>query len=67
MALMLIKHRGKEPVVHPTAYIAPTATLVGTDTFALAAQPFVGRCRWRSNQASRRAATSTRAGKFRTP
>jgi carbonic anhydrase/acetyltransferase-like protein (isoleucine patch superfamily) len=26
---MLIKHRGKEPAVHPSAYVAPTATLVG--------------------------------------
>ena len=24
-----IRHRGKEPRVHPTAYVAPTATLVG--------------------------------------
>ncbi|MFI6937755.1 gamma carbonic anhydrase family protein [Streptomyces sp. NPDC050418] len=24
-----IRHRGREPQVHPTAYIAPTATLVG--------------------------------------
>jgi carbonic anhydrase/acetyltransferase-like protein (isoleucine patch superfamily) len=29
MTVMLIKHRGKEPVVHPSAYVAPTATLVG--------------------------------------
>ncbi|NRQ39623.1 acyltransferase [Nonomuraea sp. NN258] len=26
---MLIRHRGHEPVVEPSAYIAPTATLVG--------------------------------------
>ena len=26
---MLIRHRGKEPVVDPTAYVAPTATLAG--------------------------------------
>jgi carbonic anhydrase/acetyltransferase-like protein (isoleucine patch superfamily) len=26
---MLIRHRGHEPIVDPTAYIAPTATLVG--------------------------------------
>lgn len=26
---MLIRHRGHEPVVDPTAYVAPTATLVG--------------------------------------
>src|SRR4051812_24639032 len=26
---MLIRHRGKSPVVDPTAYVAPTATLVG--------------------------------------
>jgi carbonic anhydrase/acetyltransferase-like protein (isoleucine patch superfamily) len=25
----LIRHRGREPQVHPTAYVAPTATLVG--------------------------------------
>jgi carbonic anhydrase/acetyltransferase-like protein (isoleucine patch superfamily) len=24
-----IRHRGHEPQVHPTAYVAPTATLVG--------------------------------------
>jgi carbonic anhydrase/acetyltransferase-like protein (isoleucine patch superfamily) len=29
MAFMLIKHRGSEPAVHPSAYLAPTATLVG--------------------------------------
>jgi carbonic anhydrase/acetyltransferase-like protein (isoleucine patch superfamily) len=26
---MLIRHRGHEPVIDPTAYLAPTATLVG--------------------------------------
>ena len=26
---MLIRHRGAAPVVHPTAYVAPNATLVG--------------------------------------
>ena len=26
---MLIEHRGKRPRVHPTAYVAPTATLCG--------------------------------------
>lgn len=26
---MLIRHRGKEPIVDPTAFVAPTATLVG--------------------------------------
>ena len=26
---ILVKHRGKDPVVDPTAYVAPTATLVG--------------------------------------
>lgn len=29
MVTMLIRHRGHEPVIDPTAYVAPTATLVG--------------------------------------
>src|SRR5438132_1574176 len=29
MASMLIRHQGTEPSVDPTAYVAPTATLVG--------------------------------------
>ena len=29
---MLIKHRGKSPKVDPTAYVAPTATVVGDVT-----------------------------------
>jgi carbonic anhydrase/acetyltransferase-like protein (isoleucine patch superfamily) len=26
---MLVRHRGHEPVVHPSAFVAPTATVVG--------------------------------------
>ena len=26
---MLVRHRGSEPVVDPSAYVAPNATLVG--------------------------------------
>ncbi len=29
MVAMLIRHRGHEPIIDPTAYVAPTATLVG--------------------------------------
>ena len=29
---MLIEHRGRRPRIHPTAYIAPTATLCGDVT-----------------------------------
>jgi carbonic anhydrase/acetyltransferase-like protein (isoleucine patch superfamily) len=27
--VMLIEHRGKSPLVHPSAYVAPTAVLCG--------------------------------------
>ena len=30
--MVLIKHRGHDPQVHPSAYVAPTATLVGNVT-----------------------------------
>jgi carbonic anhydrase/acetyltransferase-like protein (isoleucine patch superfamily) len=29
MVAMLIRHRGHEPIIDPSAYVAPTATLVG--------------------------------------
>jgi len=40
---MLLRHRGQEPVVDPSAFVAPTATLVGDDVPAgFAALDFPG-------------------------
>jgi carbonic anhydrase/acetyltransferase-like protein (isoleucine patch superfamily) len=39
---MQIRHRGKSPKIHPTAYIAPTATLVGDVTIGKGARILFG-------------------------
>jgi carbonic anhydrase/acetyltransferase-like protein (isoleucine patch superfamily) len=39
---ILIRHRGHEPRVHPTAYVAPTATLVGDVTIGPRARVMYG-------------------------
>jgi carbonic anhydrase/acetyltransferase-like protein (isoleucine patch superfamily) len=39
---MLISHRGAAPVVHPTAYVAPNATLVGDVTIGPRARIMYG-------------------------
>jgi carbonic anhydrase/acetyltransferase-like protein (isoleucine patch superfamily) len=41
---MLLSHNGKSPVIHPTAYVAPTATICGDVTIGANCRVMFGAC-----------------------
>jgi carbonic anhydrase/acetyltransferase-like protein (isoleucine patch superfamily) len=41
---MIIEYKGKRPQIHPGAFIAPTATLIGDVTVEEGRQHLVWRC-----------------------